>query len=204
MTDSRIIDLTGQRFGRGVVLAFVGRRGSGKNKTRYWRLQCDCGKEYEANTGNLRVGHVRSCGCFRREAVIKNALNCAVLACTKPPGVAAFNQLLAVYKKGARENNRTWQLTDEEFRRLIYGDCHYCGQPPSRMHRSLLNGVGRRGTGILVNGVDRVDSTAGYTLDNCVSCCYQCNLAKRNMTPEDFVAWIERVHAHIQRRENGQ
>ena len=197
------LDLTGQRFGRGTVTGIAERQWAGnkklpagKNRVHFWKLRCDCGKEYEASTGALRTGHNKSCGCLNKEVVARNARLYATPASTKSPGVAAFNQLLASYKKGARERGRNWFLADEEFRGLIYGDCHYCGAPPSRLHRANSNGGGRHGAGILVNGVDRIDSDGGYSPENCVSSCYQCNIAKHSIPRDAFLDWVARVYRH--------
>ncbi len=57
------IDLTGQRFGRLLVLnASV----PAKSSTR-WECRCDCGAIAIIATGNLRHGHTRSCGCLKRD-----------------------------------------------------------------------------------------------------------------------------------------
>lgn len=57
----KLIDLTGQRFGRLVVVGI-----SGKNKYGevMWNCVCDCGNTKVALGGTLRHGHVRSCGCL--------------------------------------------------------------------------------------------------------------------------------------------
>lgn len=60
----RLIDLTGQRFGR---LTVVSRAENDKNKTPRWRCLCDCGKETVVLGHLLRNGNTRSCGCFGRE-----------------------------------------------------------------------------------------------------------------------------------------
>lgn len=60
---SRIIDLTGQRFGRLVALQFVGR----VNDRTLWRCKCDCGKETITGYSNLYSGITRSCGCLGDE-----------------------------------------------------------------------------------------------------------------------------------------
>jgi hypothetical protein len=62
-----IIDLTGHRFGRLVVLHRVPNKSP--KKTR-WAVLCDCGAASEATTANLRSGKVQSCGCLRREAAL--------------------------------------------------------------------------------------------------------------------------------------
>ena len=55
----------------------------------------------------------------------------------------------------------------------------------------------RRGNGdYTYNGIDRVDNTRGYTLDNVVPCCFKCNRAKDTMTKEEFLEWVGRVATH--------
>ena len=56
---TKIIDLTGQRFGKITVLHKAENLGV---KTA-WLCQCDCGQEIVVRTNSLRSGHTRSCGC---------------------------------------------------------------------------------------------------------------------------------------------
>ncbi len=55
----RILDLTGQRFGKLTVLEFFGMRA----RATYWLCQCDCGQTTRVATGNLRRNVVQGCGC---------------------------------------------------------------------------------------------------------------------------------------------
>lgn len=67
----KLIDLTGQRFGRLVVL----NRASGPVKKGChvkWRCQCDCGKEIVTSSSNLRMGASTSCGCWRIERLTEH------------------------------------------------------------------------------------------------------------------------------------
>lgn len=59
---SRFLDLTGQRFGRLVVIECS----STVPETR-WLCRCDCGKTSVTSTGKLRSGWTKSCGCFKRD-----------------------------------------------------------------------------------------------------------------------------------------
>lgn len=62
---SRLIDLTGQRFG---MLTVLGPRRSELEKsgtTVYWLCKCDCGASSWVAARHLRNGHTQSCGCFR-------------------------------------------------------------------------------------------------------------------------------------------
>lgn len=65
---SRLIDLTGQRFGRLVVIAraedYVSPKG--KHNTR-WECRCDCGKTVVVCGWQLRTKDARSCGCIHSE-----------------------------------------------------------------------------------------------------------------------------------------
>lgn len=57
-------DLTGQRFGRLVVL----KRGeNGKNWRTRWECLCECGNLTQVDSIHLRRGATRSCGCYKQE-----------------------------------------------------------------------------------------------------------------------------------------
>lgn len=62
------IDLTGQRFGRLVVVKKVKADKPQANRIKStWLCKCDCGKETIASTKDLRQSGVKSCGCLLRE-----------------------------------------------------------------------------------------------------------------------------------------
>lgn len=63
LAERRLIDLTGKRFGRLLVLA---RADEGEQMPR-WQCRCDCGTITEVIGANLRRGLTLSCGCFRDE-----------------------------------------------------------------------------------------------------------------------------------------
>lgn len=58
------IDLTGQSFGRLVVIKEAGRNKFGHVM---WLCKCDCGNEVSVNGNSLRRGFTISCGCYQRE-----------------------------------------------------------------------------------------------------------------------------------------
>jgi hypothetical protein len=55
------IDMTGQRFGKLVVL----RRAPTPSGEARWSCVCDCGGERVVQGGALRKGQTTSCGCVR-------------------------------------------------------------------------------------------------------------------------------------------
>lgn len=60
-------DLTGQRFGRLVVLGYAGSKG----RHSAFLCKCDCGNGKIINGDSLRRGVSKSCGCLHREQVSK-------------------------------------------------------------------------------------------------------------------------------------
>jgi hypothetical protein len=59
---TRLIDLSGQRFGRLTVQHRVG-----DASPVYWECLCDCGLSNTVQGGHLKNGNVNSCGCLARQ-----------------------------------------------------------------------------------------------------------------------------------------
>lgn len=59
-----MIDLTGQRFGRLVV---IGKEPNDKWGHVPWLCLCDCGKEKIIHGSHLKSGHTKSCGCLLKK-----------------------------------------------------------------------------------------------------------------------------------------
>ncbi|AAC96857.1 hypothetical protein PBCV1_A490L [Paramecium bursaria Chlorella virus 1] len=72
----------------------------------------------------------------------------------------------------SKMKNKDFQLTKEQYVTLCQENCTYCGRMCTETH---------------TNGIDRVDNTRGYILDNCVSCCGSCNIAKGTLNVEEFI-----------------
>lgn len=58
----RINDLTGQRFGRLIVLSQTDERASGRNVK--WLCLCNCGNRIVVPSSSLQTANTRSCGCL--------------------------------------------------------------------------------------------------------------------------------------------
>ena len=103
---------------------------------------------------------------------------------------APRNAAKARYIKGAKERNLEFNLSDDEFDSLIFGNCHYCNSLPEEHDRN----TNHTEIPFLRNGIDRVDSSKGYTIDNCVTCCSTCNRMKSNMSCNDFIKHIQKIY----------
>ena len=73
-------DLTGQKFGRLIVIKFVG---TDHNQKSLWLCKCQCGKEKIFGGSNLRNGNSKSCGCLRIENLIKRQTKHSMALSTK-------------------------------------------------------------------------------------------------------------------------
>lgn len=63
----RKLDLTGQRYGKLIVVKEVESIRVGKKKVpkRRWLCICDCGEKTIVQTDSLRSGQTKSCGCIK-------------------------------------------------------------------------------------------------------------------------------------------
>lgn len=70
---SRVVDLTGRRFGRLVVERRDGNENADGSGQAMWLVRCDCaadsGQFHRVAGGNLRRGLAQSCGCVRAESL---------------------------------------------------------------------------------------------------------------------------------------
>jgi len=180
----RLTDETGNKYGRLRVVKRapdIGPNGGGKLAT--WNCVCECGKTVVVTGVKLRRGHTRSCGCLKDESDAANRL---------PPGQAGRNKLIWSYRRHAKDNNRSYELSLSEFEKLTSSNCHYCNAKPSMSIKSV------RGNGAYIyNGIDRKDNEIGYVISNCVPCCKMCNFSKRNYDMTVFLDWVKRVHDHL-------
>ncbi len=170
----------GDRFGRLTAVKIVSCPPGKKSKEVWWEAQCECGsivtRRSGVLTGAIKRGEIASCGC---SAPRPHAL---------PIGVSAIRQLYLTYRCRARRHGRVFEISVEEFAELIGRPCSYCGSPPSQLY-------GRKGRQCRYNGIDRIDSRCGYTLENAQACCGICNRAKSNLTEQQFAEWIGRLVA---------
>ena len=65
---SKLIDLTGQKFGRLTVIEFGFKK---KRKTHsyryYWKCKCECGNIVMVEASHLKGKHTKSCGCLAKK-----------------------------------------------------------------------------------------------------------------------------------------
>jgi hypothetical protein len=186
-------NLVGQKFNKlTVVSGELEKRNSGKNRW-VWVCKCDCGKTTKVPSWNLISTKypVRSCGCLKAEM-------------RKLPGAEAalrafYGHYRSICKYSSNPNRKSnkkekeFLLTIEEFKSITGKHCHYCGCPPQPRYAPRKTETKETATPYLGNGIDRLDSNKGYTIDNCVPCCSTCNYMKRDFVFEDFIRQCRRI-----------
>jgi len=70
--------------------------------------------------------------------------------------------------------SKTHSLSNAQFNSIVANPCHYCGKASNPPHHH--------------NGLDRLDNSLRvYNVDNAVSCCGTCNMAKGKLTEDGFL-----------------
>lgn len=155
-----------------------------------WLCKCDCGNEnIIAEHNNLISSNRKSCGCMRKET-LKKMWN------GNSKENSFISAILREYKKNAFKRNFEFNLDYDSFTILITGNCNYCSCPPSKEKRLHIKRKYSHNT-YLFNGIDRVNSNLGYTKENSVSCYRKCNLAKSDMTLDEFKNWLRLIYKNF-------
>lgn len=76
------------------------------------------------------------------------------------------------YRQRAVKKRLDYSLTEEDFNNIFMQSCYYCSKENSQGHR---------------NGIDRKNNNIGYTIENCVSCCKECNYMKGSLSHDSFI-----------------
>lgn len=145
----RLQDLSGQRFGRLVV---IGRDLSNKSKRVYWICKCDCGGVKSIEGTRLKNKNTVSCGCFRRE---ESANRKTTHNLTNTP----------LYAEWARIKRRCYNKNMKCYKdyggRGITVCKEWLNDPASFIEWSKSHGY-HEGLSL-----DRIDNNGGYSPDNC-------------------------------------
>ena len=122
-----IKDITGQRFGRLIVIRQTDKR---KSRCVVWECKCDCGNVVEVKSTNLQNGSTRSCGCLHRDLRIQIGKNRL-----KDLTGQRFGRLVAIRLLDERKNGKTvWEcqcdcgnMTQVGISQLREGGTKSCG-----------------------------------------------------------------------------
>lgn len=196
----RLINNPGDKFGK---LTLV-REGSRKNGDRSWICSCDCSPTKEVNhtikQNDLRSGKTKSCGCICRNQDYNYKIE----------GQATWVYLFSQHKRGTVRKNRVLSnhLTIEDYKKIAKLNCFYCGIEPRKFNVynntkiKKVRDITIDRAYVKCNGIDRYDNTLGYTINNSVPCCSECNYIKSSKSGKNFEIWLNRVHTYMLNNNN--
>ena len=92
------------------------------------------------------------------------------------------NILYTNYKKSAKQRNLELAITSEEFYKEVEKNCYICGK------QSIVDKH--------INGLDRVDNTKGYVIENIKSCCRECNFMKNTTSYDEFIDQCKQIYEY--------
>lgn len=148
-----------------------------------WAACKRCGKfrwvHYYRKTKKPISNYCGSCGC-----------SLAVRKPKVPFSERRINRLFTSFRTRARRRNLVSNLSKALFTELVDSDCYYCGNEPANKEND-------RGKVYIYQGIDRVDNSKGYEVDNVVPCCIVCNKMKKAMGQEEFLLHIHKIAARF-------
>jgi hypothetical protein len=143
----KLLNITGQRFGRLVALELQGRY---QNRA-LWLCQCDCGNTTIVRSCHLVNGRTKSCGCLQRELTV------ALLTTHGQTGTPTYRAWLAMLQRCCNPKNKAYR--------------HYGGRgvgiddPNWFSYQRFFDEMGEKPPGAHLH---RKDNDKGYSRDNCV------------------------------------
>lgn len=160
---------------------------------KHVKLLCLC---HYCNNEKIISGNVmhrrRSCGCQQRNSELWKSKGSRSMPWQLPKGEAARRNVEYGYKRGAKKRNISYELTTEEFNEIISSECHYCGDKLTNTKK----GQGKTSGDFHYTGIDRLDSSEGYTTSNVVACCWKCNNMKHTLSIDEFIEHIRKIYMH--------
>lgn len=168
----------GTRYGNLVVIERI--RGQKRNA----RVRCDCGTEFDTYTYTLSGGLTTRC----KSCVDESRRGKPLFANRIDPRQRTINDQWNVFRKAARKKGDNF-ITKDEWLDLSQRVCVYCGVAPSNCRKAAVPYA----EDFWYNGIDRIDSSKGYVVENVQPACWVCNRMKGNMSHDDFLAHIRRI-----------
>lgn len=184
-------DLRGLKFGKLLVKDGIIKTTKSGINVYHWICDCDCGGIIEVRTTRLYDGTRNECAsCIAKKTNEKRII---------PNNGSLINKLIRNYKTSAKKRNISFELNNEQFKKLIKSNCYYCNSEPIIRKGEIeyaKSGEFKR------NGIDRLNNDIGYTIENSVPCCEICNRAKLKLTEKVFLNHIEKIYLFKIKKNN--
>lgn len=146
----KIIDLTGQVFGRLTVQKFVG---MAKNGVSLWECLCTCGIAVEVMRQSLKSGSTQSCGCLRKKGNYTTH------------GYTRNKVQTREYRSWQHMRNRCYNPKNERYKDYGGRGIKVCDRWSGK--NGFVNFLADMGIRPLRMSLDRRDNNGGYSPENC-------------------------------------
>jgi hypothetical protein len=109
----------------------------------------------------------------------------------------------SIYERAAKKRKLSFRLTFKQFCDISIQDCYYCGDkaPLINPFHTYRNGTAyhhfKKDFKLKCIGIDRKVNTAGYTIKNCVPCCFDCNSMKMHRNSNNFLAKVAKIYYNL-------
>lgn len=220
-------NLAGQTFGKWEVLYRT--VNDNANKTM-WVCRCSCKEQTikAVSARTLKNGTSTSCGCERLKTITKNTdkkihirdakgnivkkrcFRCKqwlplknfyksnyhndgygseCKKCQNEAKESRYN----IYRKNAVRRGIEFNLSKSDFYDITSKPCYYCGEYSNKDINNKL-----------YSGIDRIDSSKNYDLDNVIPCCDICNKMKLDYSLSFFLEHINQIVKHTKEEYHEQ
>jgi len=146
----KLIDLTGEQFGRLVVLRYAGKNNNGRTQ---WLCKCNCENEKIIVGYHLKSGDTKSCGCLRVEKTIKRLTKHG--HSTRAKTSKTYRSWYSIIQRCTNPNNKDYHS---------YGGRGITICKRWMKFENFLKDMGEMPKG---HQIDRVNNDKGYCRSNC-------------------------------------
>ena len=150
-------------------------------KMLYNIIRCGCGETRELTNSEIKRGGRQHKSCM---SLIKTT-----------DQHAGLKALFFSSKELASRRNISWNLTFDQYCKIVQQPCYLCGEEPYKRER-VSNSKGRVVV-VAAHGPDRIDNELDYSPHNTASCCKECNLAKSNRTYDEWKRQVNKWYKKI-------
>lgn len=106
---------------------------------------------------------------------------------------SVYKRLYFAQRLYAKRRSIEWGLDIKTWYRLVKSDCYLCGDKPKNRYKVNHRGREIHGMSFIYQGIDRINNSRGYLIDNVAPCCASCNYMKRSQTLSGLAKKIEKI-----------
>lgn len=180
----------GQQIGDFTISSF--------NEKGIYTLQCKCGKTSSGDSTHVtrKISNIMAEGFSACQTCSFEYRKQYKALQEENAKTYTYKDVYREYVKKSKEREINFELSLEEASKLFDKNCYYCNRIPMNLRRR------DSGIDVYYQGIDRVDNSTGYVLDNVVPCCKYCNSFKNNRNLEEFEQHLDDIiKVKVQRLE---